>query len=195
VDPHHEDFIPTTIDGVGANRTKVDQYSEEHLRSDDGATLQVFEIEFDDQGRLWNRNRAEVSIERIKAVATAADGPGARVFVFSHGWDNNAEACNNTLACFREFLDVVRADEHQYQLTVGGRERAVIGVFLGWRGRSLAKPAHYIVKGRPLHMYQSSRRVSRRPHSRAATVLRLAEVSEQRVAKRPAGSLPPVPVL
>lgn len=89
-------------------------------------------VEFDDQGKLWNRE------QQLGALDNLADDPqakqrGAVILVFVHGWQENADVANATVACFRQMLHTWSQDE-------GADGRRIIGVYVGWRGRSQQLP-------------------------------------------------------
>jgi hypothetical protein len=60
----------------------------------------------------------------------------ALLVVFAHGWHHGCGTCDRDLACFRRVLDYLS------NIPEIKRERQVVGVFLGWRGRSLGKKAN-----------------------------------------------------
>ena len=115
-------------------------------------------VEFDDQGQLWDRSQMhaviraikEVAAKGVKAVAearkvSAADGtaPGTSdviMVVFVHGWQHSAKPGDKNIQHFRELLRQVSALESQFPRGLGQPARPVVGVYLGWRGRSLDVP-------------------------------------------------------
>jgi hypothetical protein len=100
-------------------------------------------VEFDDQG--WTYPAAEglatdggedASPGQLRLVmkrlhASAAARP-VRIFVFVHGWKHNAAYDDDNVIHFRDFLD--EAAQYEEMAQSGTR---VIGVYVGWRGRSL----------------------------------------------------------
>jgi len=102
-------------DNLNCNQSMVEQYPEYDLAF----------IEFSERGNLYSREDTRKVFDFIDRKANQEDG--AAVFVFVHGWKNNAEFDNKNVRQFRDFLS--RAAENA---VVG--ERKVIGLFLGWRG-------------------------------------------------------------
>ena len=109
-----------------ASRRRVGKASIERHETD-GFLLGI--VEFDDQGWFWSRGQLEQLLQEIRAVSRSS---GALILLFAHGWEHNASVEDSHLACFREVLRYVAQTERD-----AGRKRAVIGVYLGWRGLSL----------------------------------------------------------
>lgn len=140
---------PGTLDDLTNEPTQKRTRCTSHEVYDKSETQSQFDlhiVEFDDQGLFWNRDQAEESLRRIRAVAETQD---VLVLVFFHGWFNNADVCNGKLSCFRELVALVaeaerRLVEPQRRETERARQvktslpRRVIGVFGGWRGQTLA---------------------------------------------------------
>jgi hypothetical protein len=108
------------------SRSRVGKASIER-HENDGFLLGI--VEFDDQGWFWSRGQLEQLLQEIRAVSR---GSGALILLFAHGWEHNASVEDSHLACFREVLRYVAETERD-----AGRSRAVVGVYLGWRGLSL----------------------------------------------------------
>ncbi|MEO8380762.1 MAG: hypothetical protein ABI779_13950 [Acidobacteriota bacterium] len=104
-------------------------------------------IEMDDQGWLTNRSDAEHILEKLERTAA---GQTTNIVVFVHGWHHNANPCDCNLASFRRVLE--RLDqEAQLEVYRGARrelagdaEARVVGLYVGWRGRSLPKRLDYL---------------------------------------------------
>jgi hypothetical protein len=88
-------------------------------------------VEFDDQGRFWNRAQYDQVVADLREVYKANAGVQALVFV--HGWKHSASVCDSNLACFRELLANFAEQE-------GESGRPVYGVYVGWRGLSVKAP-------------------------------------------------------
>jgi hypothetical protein len=88
-------------------------------------------VEFDDQGRFWNRAQFDQVIADLREVYKANAGVQALVFV--HGWKHSASVCDSNLTCFRELLANFAEQE-------GESGRPVYGVYVGWRGLSVRAP-------------------------------------------------------
>lgn len=97
-------------------------------------------IELDDQGRYWSRPEFEEVIGHVRSQVLEG---GATIVVFIHGWHHSARSDDENLEGFRDALHKLRTemDLPVYRAArrkLFGREDAsVIGVYVGWRGRSL----------------------------------------------------------
>lgn len=83
-------------------------------------------IESDDEGWFWNPRQATDSMQLIR------DKLGKRqtlVVVFVHGWHHSAECCDQNVEGFRNTLR---------QLSGMVKDFDIVGIYVGWRGRSLA---------------------------------------------------------
>lgn len=92
-------------------------------------------VEFDDQGWFADRKQMEALFLLLRDLE-ARPGTGGEVLlvVYAHGWKHNASACDNNVVCFSRLLE--RLDMSERTLQRAGR-RAVLGVYVGWRGLSL----------------------------------------------------------
>jgi len=88
-------------------------------------------LEFTERGNLYNRNHASDVMNFIDTYAKSDNG--AAVFVFVHGWKHTANASDSNVTQFKDFL--AKAAENE----IVGR-RKVIGVYVGWRGKSTNIP-------------------------------------------------------
>jgi len=94
-------------------------------------------VEYDDQGREWSGQQ----VDAVKKLVTdTLDASDALIVTFVHGWKNNCSTCNGNLACFRETLALLSAVEDDLGPWVGGRPRPVIGIYIGWRGKTMRIP-------------------------------------------------------
>lgn len=108
-----------------------------------GGEPEVHFVEADDEGWFWNPAQAKNALTAVKEAADAGD---VVLVTFVHGWHHRANCCDNNLAGFREVLlrlsgqldremyDVARQQIHGAAPSESVR---VIGIFVGWRGRSL----------------------------------------------------------
>lgn len=95
-------------------------------------------VEFDDQGRFWDRRQVDALEAEILRNAGGPDDPGVILPVFVHGWRHNADVCDANLACFRELARRV-VEDHRTAIaltSMATRPRPVVAVFVGWRGLS-----------------------------------------------------------
>lgn len=95
-------------------------------------------VEFDDQGRFWDRRQIDALEAEILRSAGGPEDPGVIMPVFVHGWRHNAEVCDANLTCFRELARRIVEDQRAAATQAGieARPRPVIAVFVGWRGLS-----------------------------------------------------------
>ncbi len=92
-------------------------------------------IELDDQGEMWSPAQLSRALAHIEQVN---QGPrGALLVVFVHGWQHNASPKDKSLRGFQRFLDQLAELEREMS---AGAPRPLVGVYLGWRGRSGAIP-------------------------------------------------------
>lgn len=98
-----------------------------------GAPYELAIVEFDDQGRCYDRKQMDGIAARLDAVR--ADEKDVILFVFAHGWKNNALSDNGNLSSFREVLTQTVAFEKS-STSDGQTPRPVLGIYVGWRGLS-----------------------------------------------------------
>ena len=91
----------------------------------------VAAVEADEAGWLWDRDQAD---RAMKLIRTTADTGRTAVVVFVHGWKHNADPHDHNLSCFRESLRMLNAELNASR--TGPKRINVIGVFVGWRGKS-----------------------------------------------------------
>lgn len=107
-------------------------------------------VEFDDQGWLAPQaapgqeamppyGSASGQIEAVLAALKAATGDdeGVNLVVYVHGWKHNAASNDTDVLKFRRILSGVRAQELAHGSGKSFKPRKVIGVYVGWRGKSL----------------------------------------------------------
>lgn len=121
--PYRTELIQQPCYQVGSKCNQ--SYIEEHPAFD------LTFLEFTERGNLYNRDHASQVMKFIDDYANSDNG--AAVFVFVHGWKHSADSKDSNVAQFKDFL--ARAAENE----ILGR-RKVIGVFLGWRGKSITVP-------------------------------------------------------
>lgn len=86
-------------------------------------------IELDDEGWMWNRSQVDGAMHLIRSKA---DERNTVVLTFVHGWHHSAECCDGNVEGFRHILKQLTAN-----LNASGRNFNVVGLYMGWRGRSL----------------------------------------------------------
>src|SRR5580692_6940921 len=67
-----------------------------------GAPYELAIVEFDDQGRCYDRGQMDAVAKRIDALAADAEQPGQDVIlvVFVHGWKHDARSDDENLSAF-----------------------------------------------------------------------------------------------
>ena len=103
-----------------------------------GAPYQLAIVEFDDQGRCYDRGQMDAVAERLDLLAPEdrpAQGQDVILVVFVHGWKHDARSDDDNLSAFRVLLKETVQHE-QATASPGAEARQVLGVFVGWRGLS-----------------------------------------------------------
>ncbi|HSU99206.1 MAG TPA: hypothetical protein VLI91_03790 [Roseiarcus sp.] len=102
-----------------------------------GAPYQLAIVEFDDQGRCYDRDQMDAVAERLETLAPDGSPTGQDVIlvVFVHGWKHDARSDDENLSAFRVLLSET-VDYEKAHASPGVAPRPVLGVFVGWRGLS-----------------------------------------------------------
>ena len=103
-----------------------------------GAPYELAIVEFDDQGRCYDRGQMDAVAERLEALAPydpPQAGQDAILVVFVHGWQHNARSDDDNLTAFRALLSETVGYEKS-ATAPGAKPRPVLGIFVGWRGLS-----------------------------------------------------------
>jgi pimeloyl-ACP methyl ester carboxylesterase len=106
-----------------------------------GAPYELAIVEFDDQGRCYDRGQMDGVAKRLDALAPDPERLGQDVIlvVFVHGWQHDARSDDENLSAFRVLLS--ETVEYERTRASGGvAARPVLGVFVGWRGLSAFGP-------------------------------------------------------
>ncbi|NIM40234.1 MAG: hypothetical protein GTN84_03280 [Hydrogenophaga sp.] len=99
-----------------------------------------FDVEVDDFGQLWHSEQQSAALDRIKASIAETN---TIVVAFAHGWHHNAHTDNQNRTEFKKAVEQVRATLAAPAYIAAreglgaGKSVRVIGIYLGWRGRSL----------------------------------------------------------
>ncbi|MCX6590310.1 MAG: hypothetical protein NTZ56_02185 [Acidobacteria bacterium] len=96
-------------------------------------------VEYQENGEPFEEAQFKVAQDLIESArrssATGSERMGpATVFIYVHGWKNNASNKTADVERFQSYL------ETYYEYVKDGPKRPVVGIFLAWRGRSLDLP-------------------------------------------------------
>ena len=102
-----------------------------------GASYELAIVEFDDQGRCYDRGQMDGVAQRLEALSPdgAKTGKDVILVVFVHGWQHDARSDDDNLTAFRALLSETVGYEKDHASS-GVAPRPVLGVFVGWRGLS-----------------------------------------------------------
>lgn len=112
-----------------------------------------FVIQIDDYGAFWD---PVVANRALDAVEVAAAKTNTIVVLFIHGWHHNAAIGDSNAEDFAESLHQIRVKlddnpdgkpgpyrQSRERLT-GDGDVKIIGIYIGWRGKSLPMPLNYL---------------------------------------------------
>ncbi|WP_068805695.1 hypothetical protein [Thauera phenolivorans] len=132
---HNDPYHP---EPPGAGVCLASPASAECLRSyyQEFASHDVAFVEFSERGNAFDDARVDDVVQRIRRKA---DGGGAVVVAFVHGWKHNASEEDGNVRSFKAVLDTMaRLLDARYAEAMG--KRRLIGVYVGWRGASIDVP-------------------------------------------------------
>ena len=92
-------------------------------------------VEVDDQGVFFSRDQFK---NLACDLSSHAESSGALISVFVHGWHHNATDGDENIEDFKGSLVKLSQLEHLFAKKTGGIPRKTIGVYMGWRGESIA---------------------------------------------------------
>jgi hypothetical protein len=108
-------------------------------------------IEFDDMGELWSigdlrpeptakPSQLANALDVIRKAQSEADQKHLPLVVitFVHGWHNNASARDEEKKNLGSFKTVLQALSSRPSLEVANKPPVLVGIFLSWRGQSIA---------------------------------------------------------
>ena len=98
-----------------------------------GAPYELAVVEFDDQGRCYDRDQMDGVAQRLDALSNTKQD--AILVVFVHGWKHDARTDDENLSAFRVLLNET-VDHEKTNAANVGKSRPVLGIFVGWRGLS-----------------------------------------------------------
>lgn len=108
-------------------------------------------VEFDDQGWFWDRRQMEVLLRQLYED----EDQEYLIFAHAHGWQHNADACDNNVICLQRLLERMDISEKhfaeegprlakKYDLPESYQQprkpRKIVGVYISWRGKSGSIP-------------------------------------------------------
>jgi hypothetical protein len=111
-------------------------------RTDLGLPYATAVVEFDDQGEPWDLRQLDAAVELIRDL-NAASEHGVVLYQFIHGWKSNASRDRDSgarLAWFEEELARLAGYSEASGARTGEPARPVVGLFVGWRGRTYSLP-------------------------------------------------------
>lgn len=113
---------------------------------EDHGDFQLGFVEFADDGkRLSGREQLDLVVKRIRTLrhldlqtgAKQESTIGGLTVIYAHGWKNNARSIEGRRKDVEKFRDFLRGLATEVNPGPGKSPLPVIGVYLGWRGRSV----------------------------------------------------------
>ena len=101
------------------------QWRDARTSQEDNEHYSLRFIESDDEGWFWDPQQAN---ESMRLIRSKLDKRQTLVVVFVHGWHHSAECCDQNVEGFRNTLQ---------QLSGLVKDFDIVGIYVGWRGRSL----------------------------------------------------------
>lgn len=92
-------------------------------------------VEIDDQGQLRNRAQMQVLLNELYTLAAKES---LLINVFVHGWHHSAAPEDTNVEGFKDSLAELSVIENK--LHINKTPRKVVGIYVGWRGESIAIP-------------------------------------------------------
>jgi len=112
------------------------------FRTDGGVPYAVAVVEFDDQGEPWDLAQLDAVVELIRDL-NADSEHGIVLHQFIHGWKSNASRDRKSgqrLAWFEGEIERLAGHSEAASTSDGAPARPVVGLFIGWRGRTYSLP-------------------------------------------------------
>ena len=91
-------------------------------------------VEFDDQGWFYDPRQADALYKLLQEEGQKSE---LLLFVYVHGWQHNANYCDDNVCCFRDLMREMHEMEATVYNPIPRKQRRVVGIYLGWRGRSI----------------------------------------------------------
>ena len=118
---------------------------EDYLRTyttEGGLPYAVAVVEFDDQGEPWDLRQLDAALAEIRRLNRESEH-GIVLYQFIHGWKSNAardRGSGQRLAWFERHVARIAKRSNAVARTTGESARPVVGLFIGWRGRTYSLP-------------------------------------------------------
>jgi hypothetical protein len=100
-------------------------------------------VEYDDQGMPQNETQQKDLIRTLEWIRDV-DQKKMIIIVYAHGWKHNAHPEDDDVELFQRFLESVNKYERLRVESANGngdvKQRTVVGVYIGWRGKSIDLP-------------------------------------------------------
>ena len=112
------------------------------FESDSGVPYGVAVVEFDDQGEPWDVRQLEWALALIRDF-NARSEHGVFLYQFIHGWKSNADRDRKSgtrLKWFENRIAAIARASAEGASVTGQTPRPVIGLYIGWRGRTYSLP-------------------------------------------------------
>ncbi|RCV88343.1 hypothetical protein [Billgrantia montanilacus] len=103
----------------------------------DGRSADLFFVEMDDQGWLHDRGQLERAYEHIVELGDTCAEPPPLIIAYAHGWSYSAREGDGNVAEMKESLAYLMTQTVE-------RPRPIVGVYIGWRGKSWHSPFHVL---------------------------------------------------
>jgi hypothetical protein len=94
-------------------------------------------IEVTDQGAFHDEAKMYKLLGRVGRQAKETD---LIILTYVHGWQHNADTSDSDVETFRALLRDVSLKEEARSGREGSKRRKVVGIYVGWRGRSFRLP-------------------------------------------------------
>lgn len=113
--------------------SKCKDYSFQKIEDESGYDISF--VEFDDTGNFAKREQMNLL---LKDLEDRAFKENFLIVLFAHGWKHNAKEGDQNIKDFRKILVKLSKKEEAISKANSKKPRKVLGVYLGWRGESIA---------------------------------------------------------
>ncbi|MDH5480609.1 MAG: esterase [Nitrosomonas sp.] len=122
---------------VENGENNCDTYSIQLKNKDSDGEYTLGFVEIDDQGQLRDRAQMQATLDAFYAAA-AKDS--LLITVYVHGWQHNASPDDTNVTNFSKSLKKLSQIENALASKNNRPPRKIAGIYVGWRGKSLAIP-------------------------------------------------------